>query len=403
MRAFLIDFENVKSAGLVGIDTLGIDDQVVILYSVNSNTISFEMHQKIMSCAANVEYYQIRRGGKNSLDFQLSTMLGYLLASGLYSHLYIISNDSGFDALYDFWTSQYIPTDCVVYRRPNIALSVAHSLFTGKQLKAPDEAADGAVDVDVTTGDSGAYDGFEMGTEDTLASIKPIQVEAKEVFPEPEEKPEEPSEPDGEPAEESSFLEQAGEPEQTVEQASEQALEPDDIETAALLGALQAARLDEEQELNAVNEEPEDELSGMSAAARMRKAELDAEEEEMYIPAEILNVASREENAEEERPRRRRGRPRRGSVSEEHAEKEPSYEKPKRRADPAEVAALSGKLEGELGELCNKEQLSAVAETILLSEGKQEFYRGIIRRFGQKKGLQVYKAVKSDFSGLKKK
>ena len=81
----------------------------------------------------------------------------------------------------------------------------------------------------------------------------------------------------------------------------------------------------------------------------------------MYIPAEILNVASREENAEEERPRRRRGRPRRGSVSEEHAEKEPSYEKPKRRADPAEVAALSGKLEGELGELCNKEQLSAVA------------------------------------------
>ena len=45
----------------------------------------------------------------------------------------------------------------------------------------------------------------------------------------------------------------------------------------------------------------------------------------------------------------------------------------------------------------------AVAETILLSEGKQEFYRGIIRRFGQKKGLQVYKAVKSDFSGLKKK
>ena len=195
MRAFLIDFENVKSAGLVGIDTLGIDDQVVILYSVNSNTISFEMHQKIMSCAANVEYYQIRRGGKNSLDFQLSTMLGYLLASGLYSHLYIISNDSGFDALYDFWTSQYIPTDCVVYRRPNIALSVAHSLFTGKQLKASDEVADGAVDVDVTTGDSGAYDGFEMGTED---SMKPISMEAKEIFPEPEE----PSEADKEPSEE---------------------------------------------------------------------------------------------------------------------------------------------------------------------------------------------------------
>jgi len=101
MRAFLIDFENVKSAGLVGIETLGIDDQVVILYSANSNTISFEMHQKIMTCEANVEYYQIRRGGKNSLDFQLSSLLGFLLASGLYTHLYVISNDSGFDALYE--------------------------------------------------------------------------------------------------------------------------------------------------------------------------------------------------------------------------------------------------------------------------------------------------------------
>ena len=48
MRAFLIDFENVKSAGLVGIETLGMEDQVVILYSQNSNTLSFEMHQKIL-------------------------------------------------------------------------------------------------------------------------------------------------------------------------------------------------------------------------------------------------------------------------------------------------------------------------------------------------------------------
>ena len=44
-----------------------------------------------------------------------------------------------------------------------------------------------------------------------------------------------------------------------------------------------------------------------------------------------------------------------------------------------------------------------MAEAILSSEGKQEFYRGIIRRFGQKKGLQVYKAVKSDFAAYKKK
>lgn len=379
MRAFLIDFENVKSAGLVGIDTLGIDDQVVILYSVNSNTISFEMHQKIMSCAANVEYYQIRRGGKNSLDFQLSTMLGYLLASGLYTHLYIVSNDSGFDALYDFWTSGYLPTDCVVYRRPNIAMSVAHSVFTGKQIAR--DVSSNVEEVDVTVTDSAAYEQFEMEREDHSRTEDEKQQDIVEIV--------------AEQLPETSSDEQSGE---------ESAAEVDDFETAALLGALQAVQQQEtENELKKGWEESDD----ISAAARMRQAELDAEEEESYIPAaqDAENpepAAAAEEPTE--RSRRRRGRPRRSNNERAQEQQQTaSAEKPRQKADPAEVAALSSRLESELADVCNREQRIAVAEEILLAEGKQEFYRGIIRRFGQKRGLLVYKAVKSDFTALKKK
>lgn len=379
MRAFLIDFENVKSAGLVGIDTLGIDDQVVILYSVNSNTISFEMHQKIMSCAANVEYYQIRRGGKNSLDFQLSTMLGYLLASGLYTHLYIVSNDSGFDALYDFWTSGYLPTDCVVYRRPNIAMSVAHSVFTGKQIAR--DVSSNVEEVDVTVTDSAAYEQFEMEREDHSRTEDEKQQDIVEIV--------------AEQLPETSSDEQSGE---------ESVAEVDDFETAALLGALQAVQQQEtENELKKSWEESDD----ISAAARMRQAELDAEEEESYIPAaqDAENpepAAAAEEPAE--RSRRRRGRPRRSNNERAQEQQQTaSAEKPRQKADPAEVAALSSRLESELADVCNREQRIAVAEEILLAEGKQEFYRGIIRRFGQKRGLLVYKAVKSDFTALKKK
>lgn len=379
MRAFLIDFENVKSAGLVGIDTLGIDDQVVILYSVNSNTISFEMHQKIMSCAANVEYYQIRRGGKNSLDFQLSTMLGYLLASGLYTHLYIVSNDSGFDALYDFWTSGYLPTDCVVYRRPNIAMSVAHSVFTGKQIAR--DVSSNVEEVDVTVTDSAAYEQFEMEREDHSRTEDEKQQDIVEIV--------------AEQLPETSSDEQSGE---------ESVAEVDDFETAALLGALQAVQQQEtENELKKSWEESDD----ISAAARMRQAELDAEEEESYIPAaqDAENpepAATAEESTE--RSRRRRGRPRRSNNERAQEQQQTaSAEKPRQKADPAEVAALSSRLESELADVCNREQRIAVAEEILLAEGKQEFYRGIIRRFGQKRGLLVYKAVKSDFTALKKK
>ena len=132
-RAFLIDFENVKSAGLVGLEDLNETDQVIILYSVNSNTISFEMHQKIMQSPACVDYYQIKRGGKNSLDFQLSSLLGYLLGSGEYTHLYVVSNDAGFDVLRDFWTSGFVHTDCIVYRRVNLTACLAHSSFLEKE------------------------------------------------------------------------------------------------------------------------------------------------------------------------------------------------------------------------------------------------------------------------------
>lgn len=385
MRAFLIDFENVKSAGLVGIETLGIDDQVVILYSVNSNTISFEMHQKIMSCAANVEYYQIRRGGKNSLDFQLSTLLGYLLASGLYTHLYIVSNDSGFDALYDFWTSQYIPTDCVVYRRPNIAMSVAHSAFNTRSLPQNVPSAE-EVEIDVTTDDSGAYAQFEMDSEQT-EDLSPIEIEAEEISAE---------DGDGHPLTE-----------------DEKSKLVDDEETAAILAALQAAQL-ENEELKAAKisvSEPAvhgkvsvNTYDGMSAAARMKQAELEAEEEEMFAPSLFLapeELPAPQESADEEnRPRRRRGRPRRSKPEKESVSQK---EEVRRKADPAQVAVISARLESELSDVCSREQRNAVAEEILLAEGKQEFYRGIIRRFGQKKGLVVYKAVKSDFVTLKKK
>ena len=48
MKIYLVDFENVKSKGLQGIDNLTETDTVIIFYSENSDTINFEMHQKVL-------------------------------------------------------------------------------------------------------------------------------------------------------------------------------------------------------------------------------------------------------------------------------------------------------------------------------------------------------------------
>ena len=56
MKVYLVDFENVKSKGLSGVDSLTENDSVIIFYSENSDTISFEMHQKVLSSKAEIEY-----------------------------------------------------------------------------------------------------------------------------------------------------------------------------------------------------------------------------------------------------------------------------------------------------------------------------------------------------------
>lgn len=122
MKTYLVDFENVKSKGLTGIDLLDKNDKVIIMYSENSDTISFDMHQKVLESKANIEYLKVRVGLKNALDFQLSTLLGYLVAKGENSHIFIISNDKGFDRLHDFWSGGFIQcSNCTVYRTQTIA------------------------------------------------------------------------------------------------------------------------------------------------------------------------------------------------------------------------------------------------------------------------------------------
>ena len=103
MAVYLIDFENVRSEGLRGTEELKPGDQVVIFYSVNADTLTFDAHDWITNSAATVRKYKIVHGGKNALDFQLSTYLGYLLRGADDNKFYIISKDRGYHYVLDFW------------------------------------------------------------------------------------------------------------------------------------------------------------------------------------------------------------------------------------------------------------------------------------------------------------
>ena len=104
---YLIDFENVASEGLGGITQLEPEDQVVIFYSNNSKSLSMKMHILIGKSVCNLDYFEVSVGGKNALDHQVSTWLGYLIATGAAErNYYIVSRDAGYKFVASFWTEQ---------------------------------------------------------------------------------------------------------------------------------------------------------------------------------------------------------------------------------------------------------------------------------------------------------
>lgn len=103
MSVFLVDYENTHS--LSGIATLSKDDKVVIFYSQNANSLTFDTHKRIMESSATVEYKYVGTGSQNALDFQLSTYLGYLVSAHKDSDekIVIVSRDKGFNNVVSFW------------------------------------------------------------------------------------------------------------------------------------------------------------------------------------------------------------------------------------------------------------------------------------------------------------
>lgn len=100
---YLVDYENVHKAGLNGIEQLRRTDTVIIFYSENADSLSFELHHYLANTKAVVKYIKVDTDGKNALDFQLSSYIGYLIGRNEHCKCYIVSNDKGYHNVQDFW------------------------------------------------------------------------------------------------------------------------------------------------------------------------------------------------------------------------------------------------------------------------------------------------------------
>lgn len=108
MNYYLVDYENVNIAGLDGVSKLTENDTAIIFYSINADTLTFDIHRKIIESKATFKFQKILLKEKNALDFQLCLYLGFLLRDtgtdkNNESNYYIVSNDKGYSILPDYW------------------------------------------------------------------------------------------------------------------------------------------------------------------------------------------------------------------------------------------------------------------------------------------------------------
>ena len=188
MAYYLIDFENVKSRGMEGVELLTEEDTVCIFYSDNADSMTFDLHRKLNETKANIIYHKVAVGTKNALDFQLATYLGYLICEqqreGIHPNYFIVTKDNGFTSLMVYWKAQGVP------------VRIIRNLLWGKNPVA---------EQNLLTEEENEAETVVTTAEDVAEQPQPIQPEPVEETQEPEQPepekadvPEEPAQPEPE-------------------------------------------------------------------------------------------------------------------------------------------------------------------------------------------------------------
>ena len=218
MAYYLIDFENVKSRGMEGVELLTEEDTVCIFYSDNADSMTFDLHRKLNETKANIIYHKVAVGTKNALDFQLATYLGYLICEqqreGIHPNYFIVTKDNGFTSLMVYWKAQGVP------------VRIIRNLLWGKNPVA---------EQNLLTEEENETETVVTAAENVAEQPQPIQPEPAEetkepTQPEPEKAdvPEEPTQP--EPVKET---QEPVQPETEKANAPEKPAEPETVDESA--------------------------------------------------------------------------------------------------------------------------------------------------------------------------
>lgn len=122
----MIDFENIGSRGLQGAEYLQPDDSVTIFYSQACMKIERRRFCQVKESGCEFQICKLQTARKNALDFYIASRIGEIYGQGYTGMTVIVSNDTGFQAVREYWKNcTSVSRDIIL--RPDIEQGIAAS------------------------------------------------------------------------------------------------------------------------------------------------------------------------------------------------------------------------------------------------------------------------------------
>lgn len=379
MKYYLLDYENVNASGLDGISDLSEDCKIVLFYTRNSNKIDLGIFNVLRNMKAEISIIEVHHG-KQALDIQLASYLGYLIGTEPEdTEYFIISKDKGYRNVQSFWPERRIvlcrnlSPDSEIIDEPSPKKSSSKSGSRGGRKSSsakaaePEKASEPAKAAEPAESPAPA----EAPKSKAKSAKSSANAKAKDK-PAAEEKPADEPKPNA-------FAEAAAIAKAVVEAKKARNAAAEKKDPAA-------------PEEAPAKKEPAKKASAKKAPAKKEAAKKESAKKEAAKKEPAKKEPTKKESAKKEAAKKE-------PAKKEPAKKEAAKKSPAKQKDSDMRNEVNNEIqkrlskEGIPGDIINS-TASFVSKNIGKDGYKQTIYRGIIKEHGQKMGLTIYRLIK---------
>lgn len=376
MNIYYIDYENVSSQGLKGVELLSENDEVILLYSKKADHVKIDILTMMMESKAKIRFLPVHVGTPNALDFQLVTLL--FLNYKPENSCYIISKDSGYDC-------------CIKTAAENGAVNVARypNIESAVNKTSVKKARRG-----------------KQASEEASKEKPQAEPEKKDnVMVQPSSGRSETSRQQSVHASEQPAQESAAGPDH-AQDSSRSVEAPDTVQEASTPAAEDTARKKPSRRRGRKKTAaPEAEASqgGQTVSSDSGEKKKDAPGSAALKPAEKPAVQEKEHQADKSSGQGKE-KPAEQVLQQRYLSRQfdaknlPSQNAAKSEADkPVSILSV---IRRRNDVQLDMHQIDLIRESLKNSGNKQQFYSYFVKKLGQKQGIELYHSIKSSYTDL---